>query len=385
MKSDKCAALFARLDELEKEYLRFWIDVCKIESPSEYKEGVDRVGAYFVKKAGERGWKVEVQKQSVSGDCVCITMNPEAEDRPIVFSGHMDTVHPLGLFGDEVVTWDEEKIYGPGVTDCKGGVVAGFYAMAALEDCGFTARPVKLILQSDEEVSSRTSNKETVNYMFAQAENCAAFLNCEPHKDNHITISRKGISRYEFEVKGKVTHALSCYEGASAVREAAYKIIELEKLKDEHGITCNCGLIQGGTAENTVPGCCVFTADVRYMNHQQMAEADRLVEEVAGRSFVEGASCEVTLKSRRQPMERNERNEALLDAINRIYAKVGLPQMTGSHSNGGSDAADMTSRGLPCLDSFGTEGGKIHRREEYAYLRSLKESAKRLAAVAYYL
>ena len=121
------------------------------------------------------------------------------------------------------------------------------------------------------------------------------------------------------------------------------------------------------------------------MNRQEMATADRLVEEIAAKSFVEGTVCKVTLKSRRQPMERNERNEALLETINRIYAETGLPQVTGSHSNGGSDAADMTCLGLPCLDSFGTEGGRIHRREEYAYLRSLKESAKRLAAVAYCL
>ena len=284
MKTYKCTALFARLDELEREYLKFWIDVCKIESPTEYKEGVDRVGAYFIEKAMARGWKVEVQKQPVSGDCVCITINPEAEARPVVVSGHIDTVHPVGFFGEEIVTWDEEKIYGPGVTDCKGGAVAGFYAMAALEDCGFTARPVKLILQSDEEVSSRFSNKETVKYMAGQAENCVAFLNCEPHKDHKVTISRKGISRYELEVKGKAKHSSNCYEGVSAIREAAYKIIELEKLKDADGLTCNCGLIKGGTAENTVPEKCVFTADIRFSNQQEMEEADKFVKEIAGRA-----------------------------------------------------------------------------------------------------
>jgi hypothetical protein len=47
-----------------------------------------------------------------------------------------------------------DKIYGPGVIDCKGGIVAGLMAMDALEQCGFRARPVQMLLQSDEETGS---------------------------------------------------------------------------------------------------------------------------------------------------------------------------------------------------------------------------------------
>ena len=322
-------------------------------------------------------------EQPVSGDCVCITLNPEVQARPVVFSGHMDTVHPVGFFGEEIVTWDEEKIYGPGVTDCKGGVVAGFYAMAALEDQGFKARPVKLILQSDEEISSRTSNKETIKFMAGKAEDCVAFLNCEPHIKGMAVISRKGISRYEFEVLGKAVHASYCYDGASAIREAAYKIIELEKMKNPDGLTCNCGLTHGGTAENTVPDKCVFTADIRFSNHQEMLEADKFVTKIAGKTFIEGTSCKVTLKSSRCAMEKTEQNMALLDKINTIYKEAGLTPLAAGHTNSGSDAADMTNYGLPCLDCFGIEGRAIHSRDEFAYLASLKEAAKKLAAVAW--
>ena len=44
MKEHGCKKLFERSGELEKEYIQFLIDVCKIESPTKYKEGVDRVG-----------------------------------------------------------------------------------------------------------------------------------------------------------------------------------------------------------------------------------------------------------------------------------------------------------------------------------------------------
>ncbi len=379
----KCGNLFARIDALENEYIHFWIDVCKIESPTEFKEGVDRVGRYFIEKAMAHGWKIEVQKQLISGDCICITMNPEVEARPVVFSGHMDTVHPIGFFGEEVVTCDEEKIYGPGVLDCKGGAVAAFHAMAALEDIGFKGRPVMLLLQSDEENSSRTSNKGTVRFMCEQSEGAIAFLNCEGHTKDKATVSRKGISKYEFEVNGKAVHASRCYNGASAICEAAYKIIELEKMKVPAGLTCNCGLIQGGTAVNTVPDKCVFTADIRFSNKQEMIEADDLVKAIAAKAFIEGTNCKVTLKSRRPAMERTEKNLALLNKINEIYLEEGIKVLGEIHRPGGSDAAEITEHGIPCLDGFGVEGGEIHSRDEWAYLSSLSEAAKRMAAVAY--
>jgi len=379
----KCGDLFTRIDELEKEYINFWIDVCKIESPTEYKEGVDRVGRYFMEKAAARGWKIEVQKQPVSGDCICITMNPEVEARPVVFSGHMDTVHPIGFFGEEVVTCDEEKIYGPGVLDCKGGAVAAFHAMVALEDIGFKGRPVMLLLQSDEENSSRTSNKGTIRFMCEKSEGAIAFLNCEGNTKGTATVSRKGISKYEFEVTGQAVHASKCYEGASAIREAAYKIVELERMKNPAGLTCNCGLIQGGTAVNTVPEKCVFTVDIRFSNEQEMCDADDLVKAIAAKVFVEGTSCKVTLKSRRPAMERTERNLTLLDKINEIFDQIGLSTLKAAHRLGGADAAEITEYGIPCLDGFGVSGGAIHSRDEWAYLSSLAEAAKRMAAVAY--
>lgn len=63
-------------------------------------------------------------------------MNPESDNQPVALSGHMDTVHPVVLFGTPAVRRENEKIYGPGVMDCKGGIVAGFLAMDALQICG---------------------------------------------------------------------------------------------------------------------------------------------------------------------------------------------------------------------------------------------------------
>lgn len=372
--------IFKRMEELEQEYIQFWIDICEIESPTDYKEGVDRVGAYVCEKAKARGWKIEVQKQEVSGDCICITMNPDVNKEPICCSSHMDTVHPLGLFGDNPVHMDEEKIYGPGVADCKGGIAAAFLAMVALEDCGYKERPIKLILQSDEETSSQGSNQTTLAYMCEQAKGSIAFLNSEPSRTGKVVMGRKGILRYRFEVSGKAAHAANCCTGSSAIRQAACAIVELEKMKDKDGITCNCGVIQGGTTSNTVPESCVFTIDVRFKTEEQMKQAQKQVEEIANTTYVEGTTTNLILESHRSAMEEEERNFELLARLNEIYVENDLPSLEWQISGGGSDAAYTTAAGIPTICAIGVLGGNFHGRDEFAWLSSMIDAAKRIVA-----
>ena len=71
------------LESVENEYIGFLVDICNIESPTEYKAGVDAVGKYIIEKAEKRNWKVEIQKQEVAGDAICITMHPESKERPV--------------------------------------------------------------------------------------------------------------------------------------------------------------------------------------------------------------------------------------------------------------------------------------------------------------
>lgn len=377
--------LFDKINEYEKEYLDFLVDICNIESPTDSKEGVDKVGAYICEKAVQLGWQVEIQKQEVSGDCICITMNPDSKERSIIFSGHMDTVHPIGSFGEPVVRQDDDKIYGPGVTDCKGGIASAFFAMRVLHDCGFTRRPVKLILQSDEEVNSSTSNKTTVSYMAEKAKGCIGFFNCEGYTEGYATVKRKGISKYLFEVYGKSAHAARCYNGVNAIAEAAKKILELEKYKDPDGITFNCGTISGGTTTNTVPESCSFTVDIRFSTKEEMDKADSIIKTLEEKSFFEGSTCKASLISHRVPMELKTENLELLNKINRIFSENNMPVLQQSFRKGGSDAADMTAYGIPCLDSLGGEGGCIHSKSEFLYKKSIAEAAKRLSVIAYYI
>ena len=195
---------------------------------------------------------------------------------------------------------------------------------------------------------------------------------------------RKGIVTFTFTVTGVEAHSANCADaGANAIVDAAHKIIELDQIKDSEGLTCNCAIISGGTVSNTVPGKCEFKANVRFATQEQLAWMREYVQRVADTVHVPGCKCTVNQPKGRASMEYCERNAALLAEMNRIYEENGLPVLKVGKRKGGSDAADVTVAGIPCVDSIGVAGGKIHTVEEFAYLESLRDAAKRIAAVVY--
>ena len=378
--------ILQKIDEMNDEYVKIWEDVCNIESPTHDKAGVDAVGEYFIRYANARNWKVEVFEQERAGNVVTITMNPEVDAAPLALSGHMDTVHSVGSFGKPAVRIEGDRIYGPGVTDCKGGIVAGFLAMDALWKVGYRARPVVMYLQSDEEGGGKYSGDATIRHICQKAAGSVAFLNLEGGFPRQICIGRKGVASFEFTVKGVEAHSSACATlGSNAILEAAYKIIELEKFKNKDGLTCCCTIINGGTKHNIIPGECRFVANVRFAKVSELDEFVAFAEKLCRDIKVPGCTCEMVLPRLRPAMELCDRNTNLANRMNEIWTECGFDAYSCAASNGGSDAANVSSCGIPAVDNMGTFGGGHHTLGEYSIISSLAEQAKRLALVALYL
>ena len=81
-----CEQLSDIIEKSREEYFNMLEEVCNIESPTAFKKGVDDVGAYFLDIAKRHNWKTEIFKQDISGDVVCITLNPYAKGTPISLS-----------------------------------------------------------------------------------------------------------------------------------------------------------------------------------------------------------------------------------------------------------------------------------------------------------
>lgn len=101
--------VFENINSLTDEYIKILEDVVNIESPSLEKSKVDEVGKYFINLAAKNGWETEIEKFEDFGDVVTVIMNRNAPGGVITLSGHIDTVHPVGLFGNPAAKREGNK------------------------------------------------------------------------------------------------------------------------------------------------------------------------------------------------------------------------------------------------------------------------------------
>ncbi len=378
-------ACFNTVDRLKDEYLALLIDLCNIESNSYDKEGVDRVLAYLLKHANTHGYESVVEEFDHAGNVAALTYNQDDSLPLICLSAHMDTVHPKGLFGYPPVKEDAQYLYGPGVSDCKGGIALALLCMASLQEIGFKKASIRLILQSDEEVSSVLTDKKSLAFMCRQAAGAKAFFNLESSEKNHVTTQRYGILQLRFHVHGKASHACMKETGINAITEAAHKILSIEAIPTSDHLSYNVGTIEGGTAPNGVPAHCSFTVDVRVKTKNDIALARKELQEIADTIHVPGTHCTLETISERIPMEYSEKNAALFECFAKAVKQAFGEELVAVTCKGGADSAYTTAAGIPTIDSVSLAGFREHSADEKADKASFVYAAKRLIAGIYAL
>jgi len=296
--------------------------------------------------------------------------------------GHLDTVFPPGSPFQEF-SREGDTMYGPGVSDMKGGLVVMLYALKALNENGELGdKSITVLLNSDEEMGSLSSRK----YLEEQALLHDWGLVYESSGNNRLTRERKGLGQARFVVHGRASHAGGAHEqGRSAIKELAYKIVQIENITDyETGVTVNVGVINGGEARNTIAPCAEALIDLRYPEAQQGIDAVAQFEEIFGSVFSYPIdSGELTTESwtnlHRPAKIATPESDYLLNKTIAIGRLLGQELGIGD-SGGGTDGSLTQAVGLPTLDSLGSAGTGAHSNREQGRVSSLVERAK-LSAV----
>lgn len=374
--------LFACVDARTQEHKQLLRDIVNINSYTPDKADVDKVGDYLRAFAQKQGFHVQTVPFEKAGNGLLITWNEDAPLPPITFTGHTDTVFPVGTFPEPLFREEGDRYFGPGVADMKGGIAIGLLAMCALKDAGYKDRPIKFILVPDEELSEGLSGEAGKDFIRDSARGSAAAITLETNTPGKVTVGRKGSIRYKVYVKGHSTHAGSRYsEGISAIKEAAHKILAIEAPSDQAQITYNCGIITGGTSPNTVPGEAMFTLYNRYWELAQRQQIRDHVESIIATPYIPGTSATFDIVGERLPMDATPGNYALAAHIDRIAQKYGFGAVEAVKTSSGSDASYTTMAGVPSVCSMGPVGGRIHSPDEFMMADSLAQQAKLIAAI----
>ena len=349
----------------------------ELESPTNDKLSLDRLGEYLAGQARELGAQVEVLPQAAAGDHVLARWGGGGGGALLLC--HMDTVWDVGTVAQRPVRIEAGRLYGPGAMDMKGGIVVGLWAVRALRELDLLpATPVTLLLTSDEETGSATSRP----VIEAQARRHRVVFVLEPAQPPHgsLKTSRKGAAEYRVVAKGRAAHAGADHaQGINAAEELAHQILAIQGFTDyEAGTTFNVGRIGGGTRPNVVPAEAWAEIDVRLARAE---EAERVEARMASLApHLPGTTLEVSGGIERPPLVRTPQVAALYAQAESLARGMGL-ELSETGSGGVSDGNLTAALGVPTLDGMGVAGEGAHSVDEYAVVASLPERAALLAAM----
>lgn len=350
----------------------------RIQSGTYNKQGVDRMARLITSAFQSNAVSCQVLEQDTFGNHLVVRSLCEKRfDKQILLSGHMDTVFPE----DTEFNWYKEEsthCFGPGVIDMKGGLVAGIFALKALDNEKLLTKiPVKFFFNSDEEIGSPSSR----DHIQKEARNSAfAFVLETGGRNGEIVTGRKGNLSLELNIKGIAGHAaFAGKDKASAILELAHKIIAFESLNDlDRGISVNVGKVNGGIGHNTVPEHALARIDFRFTGIADKADLEKSISKIIKKKNIPKTNSHFAILSSRPPMPASEQNKKLFQAVHETATSIGL-SVSEEFRAGVSDANLIAGEHTPVIDGLGPIGAMDHSEDEYMIKASLLQRSVLLA------
>ncbi len=219
------------------------------------------------------GFRVAYHSFASHRDSVIADLDGSDNEKPICFTGHLDTV-PLGA-----VPWSQDpfaaetsqgRLFGRGSSDMKSGIAAMVFAAIDVARRP-RRRGLKLVLTASEETGCEGAAFLAKTGVLGQA---GAMVVGEP-SSNRPFIGHRGALWLKLVHHGKTAHGSMPELGENAVVKAAHTIRALDDFgfnipphKHLGKPTINIGYAQGGANVNSVPDRAEVGLDIRTLPEQ---------------------------------------------------------------------------------------------------------------------
>ncbi len=309
------------------------------------------------------------------GQAVRMRKRPDAPLR-VFLCGHLDTVYAADSPFQAVTATADDVLRGPGVADLKGGLLAMWAALAALEQSPHRDRiGWEVLLNPDEEIGSASSAPLLAE---AAAHHHLGLVYEPALPDGHLVGARKGSGNFDLIVRGRAAHAGRDFlAGRNALTACARLLAGVDALNGQReGVTINPGYLHGGGALNIVPDLAVFKFNVRTAGPDDGGWLHEQLDTLLTRANAdEGISVELRGGFTRPAKPFDERNRKLAGLIADCGHALGL-SLEFKPTGGCCDGNNLHAAGLPNIDNLGVVGGDIHSEREWMRVSSLAERAK---------
>lgn len=310
----------------------------------------------YFEQAGIEVWESEVLPGRPNIIARLPGKNPE---RRIVFEAHTDVVTTQGMqiepFEPRI---EDNRLYGRGACDNKGGVAAMMEALRSLKAENYQPNcEVWFCAAIDEEYRHRG-----VDHLVEELKSGPtplASVVAEPTELRAIR-ANKGVLRWSIVTHGKAAHSSKPHLGINAITDMARVILALEADEAQlakstpHPLvgsaTCNIGLINGGLQVNFVPDRCEIQLDRRLLPGEKITTVLAHYESVLDKVRVQHPRLKVETLSPNLTDEAMETpaNAAVVTAASQALEKINLnPEPAGVPY--GCDCTKLSRAGIPSL------------------------------------
>ncbi|MFE1441167.1 M20 family metallopeptidase [Streptomyces sp. NPDC058739] len=385
--------LSARLLDLARsrrsQYLDDLRELVSIDSGSYDAEGVNRVADWVQRRLHRTGFTVERVTLPTShghraGDALVArkkgTLGASDGGRRVLLAGHMDTVFDQGTAAARPFSLHGSIAHGPGVSDDKGGLLAGLTALEILDEHGITAYDELIFLATpDEEIGSPASRP--LIERTARGVDYGLGLECA-RENGDLVIGRKGVADFRITVTGRAAHAgIEPERGANAALAAAHLIVDLQALNGRwDDVTVNVGAVRAGSRTNIVCPEAELRLEVRAATTADVERVRLAIQEAADHPAVTGTTITVEQLDLCPPMEVTSASRHMLDLARQAALRVGVT-LDAATTGGVGDANLIAGTGVPTLDGLGPVGGADHTPQEWLDTTSVPHRIAVLAAL----
>jgi glutamate carboxypeptidase len=366
--ADKNARVLAAAQADRTAELQLLEQLVNIDSGTGDVEGGRKVAGVLEPRLKALGMTIESVAAEEAGlpENTVATLTGRGKTR-ILMIGHIDTVFETGTAQRRPFRTDEQRAYGPGVSDEKGGVVEGLYALEILHALGFTNFGKIVFLMETSEERGSPGTRALIGRLLKDAD---VELNLEPGDlPDVMTVWRKGSDTCRIEVKGRAAHAgIAPQEGRNAALELIHQLSGLNVFpKSGDGLTANLTVMHAGTRGNIIPEDAWALVNVRVRDKADFERVTHVLSKNAETTVIPDTRVSVSHGEGFPPLPSNPATDRLAARAQRIYAGIGR-SLTAGGNGGASESALAAEAGVPALDGLGPVGGGFHSEKEFLQL-----------------
>lgn len=366
-------------------------DLVKIESINPELapggSGEAKIAAYVADFLRAAGLKTRIQRVRPGRANVVGVLRGRGGGRSLMLNGHLDTVGVAGMEAPFSAEIKNNRLYGRGAQDMKGGLAAALMAAATLAKGPRLRGDLVIATVADEEFKSLG-----IRALLSEITTDAAIV-MEP-TGLEIATAHKGFAWAEIETLGKAAHGSRPQEGLDAIAMMGRVLGGIERLQENldgapphpllgHG-SVHASIISGGQELSSYPAHCQLSVERRLLPGEDASTFKGELEQITsvlsgrGRRF----RARTTMGYSALALETALESPIAQSLIGCARKVIGPSAKFGAQSFW-TDAALLNEAGIASV-LFGPGGAGMHSTVEYANLSEVAKCAEVLIECAKY-